>query len=202
MKWHAKLIIKRSIGLVVALLLTSLFVLLLIWGTNEDIGAGVLFYVFLILFMAIVTFSQCKQLIEAIKDYKEADSNLLLELKYVNPYGSPAELSAAYEAQKSNALYQDDKISITYTFLHIKDNYKIFMVDGVLDAGVYTQKVNGVIDYVSFIFLYYDGKRYEIKYKRPLGISDMQKKIQEVKTAASILAVTSKNYRKYPAYRL
>ena len=202
MKWHTKKIIKRSIGLVVAVLLTAIIIFLFILGTNDDIGAGVLFYIFLILFMSLVTFSQCKQLIEAIKDYKEADSKLILQLMYVNPYDSPAELSAAYNTQKSNALYQDDKITITATFIQTKDNGKIFMVDGVLDAGLYVQKVNGVIDYLSFIFLYYDGKRYEIKYRRPWGISDMQKKVQEVKIAANIIARTSKNFRRYPAYRL
>lgn len=202
MKWHFKMVVKKTFAVIVSILLTALFVFLYFIGSDEDIGAGVLFYVFLVLFMCLVTYSQCKQLIEAIKDYKEVNTNLLLELKYVNSYGSPAELAAAFDVQKSNALYQDDKVIITTTFVQMKENYKIFMVDGILDAGIYIQKVNGVIDYISFIFLYYDGKRYEIKYNRPWGISDMQKKAEEVNFAANILASESKNFRKHPAYRL
>ena len=203
MTWHTKMIIRKAFALLVSALLTVLFFALLISAVNEDPDASLLVFALLLLFLCVVTYSQYKQLREAIDKQKEASTtNLLSTLKHVNPYGSPAELVAAFEAQEPNALYRDKKVTITTTFIQNEDDHKIFVIDGVLDVISYVQKANGIIEYVSLIFLYYDGNRYEIKYRRPLGISDMQKKAAEVNYAANIIAKNSKNFRKYPAYRL
>lgn len=202
MNWHKKTIIRKAFALLVSILLTIVFAVLFMSAIREE-ADGLLFFALLLLFMCVVTYSQYKQFIEAIEKQKEAsNTNLISALKYVNPYGSPAELASAFEAQKANALYRDEKVTITATFIQKQDDYKIFMVDGVLDVISYVQKANGIIEYVSLIFLYYDGNRYEIKYRRPLGISDMQKKAAEANRAANIIATNGKNFRRYPAYRL
>ena len=202
MNWHKKTIIKKVFALLVSILMTIVFAVLFVSAIKEE-PDGLFIFALLLLLMCVVTYSQYKQLIEAIEKQKEAsNTDLISALKYVNPYGSPAELAFAFEAQKANALYRDEKVTITDTFIQRTDDNKIFMVDGVLDVVSYVQKANGIIEYVSLIFLYYDGNRYEIKYRRPLGVSDMQKKAAEINYAANIIAKNSKHFRKYPAYRL
>ena len=117
-------------------------------------------------------------------------------------YRSNSELLLAFQLQKNSPLYQDDKIIITNEFFAKQGENQIFVVDGILDVVPFVQKVNGIIDYVSLIFLYYDGKRYEIKYRRPFGVFNMQEKVNNVQSAANIIASKSQNFRKYPSYRL
>ena len=203
MNWHKKMIFHKGFALLVSLFLMVLTVVFFISAMNEGYNSGAFLFGFLSLFMGGVIYSSYKQFIGAIQKQKEAaQENLLSELKSINKYDSAEELSAAFNLQKHNILYQDNKITITNDFIKEEKNGQVFIIDGVLDAVLFVQKVNGIIDYVSLIFLYYDGNRCEIKYRRPLGISNMQEKADNICQAVNIISNKSENFRKYPAYRL
>ncbi|MBR3968996.1 MAG: hypothetical protein IKJ93_05355 [Clostridia bacterium] len=203
MKWHTKMVIRKAFALLIAVLLTILAIILFISSIKEEHTSGIFLFVFLSLFMAIITYSTFKQLLETIDNENASKSiDFFSEFKNVTPYPSHNELLSAFYLQKNAPLYQDDKIIITNEFLAKQKEGKIFIIDGILDVVSFTQKANGIITYVSLIFLYYDGKRYEIKYRRPLGISNMQEKANNVNSAATIIATKSINFRKYPSYRL
>lgn len=203
MNWHTKMIVRKAFALLVAILLTILSVILFISAINEEFNSETFIFAFLSIFMGIITYSTFKQLIETIDKKKESENiDIQFELKNVNRYSSSEELLNAFYSQKGTPLYQDDKIIITNDFLANQKENKIFIISGILDAVPFVNKVNGVIDYVSLIFLYYDGRRYEIKYRHPLGIFDMQSKANNINFAANIIATKSENFRKYPSYRL
>lgn len=202
MDWHTKTIVRNAFSLLIAVLLTILFIVLFVSAINDQHNSGIFLFAFLSLFGGLIIYSTFKQLIEAIKKQKNASTiDLLSELKNINQYGSNEEMLAAFHLQKTSPLYQDKKIIITNDFLTQGED-TIFIINGILDVIPFVQKVNGIIDYVSLNFLYYDGKRYEIKYRRSLGFSDMQERVNSIKLAANIIATKSANFRKYPSYSL
>lgn len=203
MNWHTKMIIRKVFALLICCLIMLLFLILFISSIDTEINSGVFLFALLTLFMGIIAFSQYKQLINAIGKKKEASAiDLRTSLQYINPYDSYDALSAAFDAQTNNVLYQDNRITITTSFIKSHRDNSIFIIDGVLDVVSFVQKVNGIVDYVSLIFLYYDGNRYEIKYKRSFGISNMEENASNINLAANIIANRSPNFRKHPAYRL
>ena len=203
MNWHKKMIFRNGFALLVSLLLMVGAIVLFIFAIIEGETSGAFLFGFITLFMGFATYSSYKQHMDAIQKQKEAvQENLLSELKSINKYHSIEELSAAFNSQKHNILYQDDEITITNGFMKEKGSGRVFIIDGILDAVSYVHKVNGIINYVSLIFLYYNGNSYKIKYERPLGISNMQKIVDSTSHAVNIIATKSENFRKYPAYRL
>ena len=68
--------------------------------------------------------------------------------------------------------------------------------DEIADITHLVHKTNFVIDYISIIALYSDGKKYEIKYRRHLGISNMEEKAKTTQAIANVLATNCDNLRK------
>ena len=204
MTYHNKRIAMKSAALIVSILLLCLFVGLLVATASSGRSDAIALFIFLLLFMGLTVYFSYQELMEAINDNKKGTyTNLYSVLQNINPYHSYEELVVAFNAQTPSSLYQDDKIIITNEFLAKHDGKDIYIIDGILDVQSIVHSVNGVIDYVSLAFLYCDGKRYQIKYRRPLGFKPrMREKADSVNRAANILANRSKNFRKYPSYRL
>ena len=118
MNWHKKMILRRGLALLISLLIMVLTIVIFIFAIIEGQTSGAFLFGFLSLFMGLVTYSSYNQFMGAIQKQKEAvQENLLSELKSINKYHSIEELSAAFNSQKHNILYQDDEITITNGFM-------------------------------------------------------------------------------------
>lgn len=86
---------------------------------------------------------------------------------------------------------------MTPDLLILKNNYEQTLInDEIADITHLVHKTNFVIDYISIIALYSDGKKYEIKYRRPLGISNMEEKAKTTTAIVNVLAANCNNLRK------
>ena len=112
-------------------------------------------------------------------------------------------MRAALNAQLNNIYYQDEKIVVTSSFLGVYKDERIFLLDGILDVVSYEHRLNGFIDYVSLIFLYCDGMRYDIEYRDSMfGMGcDLKKKSNDINIVANIIARRSRYFRKHSEYR-
>lgn len=204
MKWHNKKITKRIIGLVLAIPLTLLMIVMLIVGISQDNSSGIILFAFLSIFMGFATWSNIKDLTDLIQEqHNAAVAESLPEFKQINPYKTHEQMVAVYNTQRHIVLYKDKKIFITPDFIVTQSGRKLFLIDGVLDVIPFVQKTNGIVSHISLNILYYDGKRYEFRQNHPFGVvTDMQEEIKGICYAANIIANKSKNYAKFPNYKL
>lgn len=205
MDWKRKEIIKKAVSLILSVLLTILAIVMIIGiATNDDnSGAGLFIFVIMLVLFALATWSSFVGLKEAIEDYNQtANSNIFEELRYLNTYNSQANMNEAFNEERQNAIFEDNDFVITKSFFFCSTKDHLFIIDGILDVKLILHKVNGIIDYVSLSILYYDGKKYEFKFNRSLGISNMQEKVDKVELVANLVARYSDNFRKYSTCRL
>ncbi len=206
MNWQKKEITKKAISLVLSILLVVWALVMIIGFANYHDGAGgkgIFIFVIMLAFFSLIAWANYKGLMETLEQYKQnTESNLAEELKHLNPYVSREEMSAAFNSERPNPLFQDDDFVITKSFFISSRENTLFFTNGILDVKPVVQKVNGIIDYVSLSILYYDGKKYEFKFRRPLGFSNMKEKANKIELVANIIASNSDNFRKYPTFRL
>lgn len=206
MEWQKKEIVKKvfSFALSVLLVLYALGMIIGFINYNDGaVGKGIIIFVIMLGFFSLIAWTNCKGLIEAVQEYKvNQNSNLTDELKLLNPYNSQKEMQAAFDIEKQNPLFEDDDFVITKSFLASPTKISLFIVNGILDVKTLVHKVNGIIDSVTLSVLYYDGKKYEFKFDRPFGFSNMQEKANKIELVANIVASNSENFRKYPTCRL
>lgn len=171
-----------AIGLTLALF--AVFIM-----TDEESDLLVAGLIFLIPGIVFVIFG-LRNLVSA---FNCGDCKLFYRL---NKVGNMDKISKYFYDQVNKKLFEDEKIILTPELFIKKDNYEdTFLNSEILDVTHLIHKTNFVIDYVSITILYSDGKNYEIKYKRPLGISDMEKKAKNVLLVANILANNCENLR-------
>lgn len=205
MDWQKKKIIKNIVSLVCSSLLALWALIMIIGFANNDgsSGKGIFLFVVMLGFFALIAWSNYKSLKESIEEYRQNnDSKLLDELKVLNPYKSQEQMKSAFNAEKQDTVFQDDDFTITKSFLVSSTENTVFYINGIIDVKPVVQKVNGIIDYVTLYVLYCDGKKYEFKFRRPLGFSNMQEKANKIELVANIIARNSDNFRKYPTCRI
>ena len=166
----------------------SLFALMLITDEESDLMLfGILILIPAVVFLIIAL----KHLISA---FNCEDSTFFLRL---NKIGNKQQIASYFDDQLKQAIIEDEKIIVTSELLIVKNNYEQTLInDEIADITHLLHKTNFVIDYISIIALYSDGKKYEIKYRRPLGISNMEEKAKTTTAIANILAANCNNLRK------
>ena len=208
MDWQRKAITKKVVSLILSVLL-ALWALAMIIGFvnyNDDVDTGsIVLFGFFSAFFALIAWSNYRDLKESLKEYKSNKDNDLVEtLKHLNPYKSQEEMQAAFNIEKQTPFFADEEFVITSSFFECSSKKNLFVINGILDLKIHIQKVNGAIDYVNLGILYYDGRRYDLKFNRPLGFSSekkIQEKIKKIEFIANIIASNSENFRKYPTCR-
>ena len=204
MDWQRKEITKKMISLVLSTLfaLGGIGMIIGFLNYNDNPGGALLFLAFFSAFFALIAWSNYRDLKESLEEYKSNKNNDLVEtLKRLNPYNSFEAMQTTYSIEKQSPLFADDDFIITKSFLVRSNENSPFVLNCILDAKVVVQKVNGIIDYVTLSILYYDGKKYEFKFNRPLGFSNMQEKVNKIEYVANIIASNSANFRKHPSCR-
>ena len=166
----------------------ALFALMVITDKESDL----MLFGFLILMPAVVfLFIALKHLISS---FNCDDSAFFLRL---NKIGTRAQIANYFEDQLKQIIIEDEKIIVTPDLLILKNNYEQTLInDEIADITHIVHKTNFVIDYISIIALYSDGKKYEIKYRRPLGISNMEEKAKTTQAIVNVLAANCDNLRK------
>lgn len=166
----------------------ALFALMLITDDESDL----MLFGFLILILAVVfLFIALKHLASS---FNCDDSAFFLRL---NKIGTRAQIANYFEDQLKQKIIEDEKIIVTPDLLVLKNNYEQTLInDEIADITHLVHKANFVIDYISIIALYSDGKKYEIKYRRHLGISNMEEKAKTTQAIANVLAANCDNLRK------
>lgn len=202
MDWQKKEITKSIVSLVISSLL-SLWALLMIIGitiyNGGSFAKGSLIFIVMLGFFLLIVWTNYKSLKESIDKYnKSKDSELPEKLKKLNPYKSQEEMRSAFYSERQSSVFQDNDFVITQCFFVSSKKDTVFYINGILDVKPVVHMVNGIIDYVTLFILYYDGKKYEFKFRRPLGISNMQEKANKIEFVANIIASNSDNFRKYP----
>ena len=203
MKWHHQHVVKKVALFVLAILLDCFAVGFFSLSIVYDKGVGIFICVIMLLYAGLLTYASFKQLSEALEQKKIAVAfDLLKDLKYLDKYGTNDDIVGSFEQQKCDPLYQDEKIIITNDFVSLHGNKKVFLIDGVLDVVAFVSKANGVIEWVKLIILYYDGKKYEVVFRRSPMRLRMKEIANSVNRAANIIAIKSENYRRYPFFKL
>lgn len=115
----------------------------------------------------------------------------------LNRVGNKLQIANYFEEQLNQIIIEDENVIITPELFVFKKNYEQTLInDEIADVTHLIHKTNFAIDYISIIVLYSDGKKYEIKYKRPFGPYDMNKKAKDTSIIANILANNCNNLRK------
>ena len=116
--------------------------------------------------------------------------------------GNRAQIANYFSEQLKQTIVEDEKVIITPDLYVLKSNYEQTLInDEIIDITHLVHKTNFVIDYISIIVRYSDGKKYKVKYRRPLGISNMEQKAKNTRIIANILAENCKNLRKNGCYK-
>lgn len=134
----------------------------------------------------------------ALKHYLSSTNVEENKLFYrLNKIGTPQEISDFFEQQINKKIIEDEKVIVTPKLFIIKNKYEDTLInEDILDITHFVHKSNSIIDYISIKILYNDGKVYEIKYNRPLGISDMESKSEAILNIVNVLAENCDNLRK------
>ena len=165
-----------------------LFALMLITDEESDL---MMFGILILIPAAVFLFIALKHLVSA---FNCEDSTFFLRL---NKIGNKQQIASYFDDQLKQAIIEDEKIIVTPELLIVKNNYEQTLInDEIADITHLVHKTNFVIDYISIIALYSDGKKYEIKYRRPLGISNMEEKAKTTTAIANVLATNCNNLRK------
>ena len=166
----------------------SLFALMLVTDEESDL---MLFGILILILAAVFLIIALKYFISA---FNCEDSTFFLRL---NKIGNKQQIASYFDDQLKQAIIEDEKIIVTPELLIVKNNYEQTLInEEIADITHLVHKTNFVIDYISIIALYSDGKKYEIKYRRPLGISNMEEKAKTTTATANILAANCNNLRK------
>ena len=201
MKWHIKSIVRNIVAVILSAIIFVIFGIMAVFSfTQQDDTSITIFMCFFALFSGLFLFGSIKQLAASIDKSKQSKQiNILEQITGIQKYKTADEMIIAYCQQKQMPIYQDEKIIVTEEFVAETEG-KIYLINGILDVIPFVSKVNGFIEYVSLVFLYYDGKRYEIQYRNQLGGSNLKEKANQIQYVANIIARKSVNFRKYPAY--
>lgn len=166
----------------------ALFALMLITDEESDL---MLFGILILIPAAVFLFIALKHLASV---FNCEDSMFFLRL---NKIGNKQQIANYFDDQLKQTIIEDEKIIVTPDLLILKHNYEQTLInDEITDITHLVHKTNFVIDYISIIALYSDGKKYEVKYRRPLGISNMEEKAKTTTAIANVLATNCNNLRK------
>jgi hypothetical protein len=126
--------------------------------------------------------------------YRCNDSTFFLRL---NKLGNKKQIADFFEDQLNKTIAEDEKVIITPKLFIFKENYEQTLLnDDIVDISHLVHRTNFVIDHITITALYSDGKKYQVKYSRPLGVSDMDAKAKKTLAIANILAANCDNLRR------
>ena len=201
MNWHKEELLKKVAASIISGLSAILALVMIIGFLNNGTSKGVFLFVIMLLYFVLLTWANCKSLMETIEKYKKStDNSVINELNDINPFCSEKEMRDEFNKQQQHKIYEDDEFIVTESFLANKNRKDLFLVDGILDIKVIVKKANGVIEWTSLNILYYDGNKYEFRTDRPLGISNMKEQVNRLEKVAIIISRKSKSFKKYPSY--
>lgn len=185
-------IAKFAITLIIFLVMLMIFIASISEGTS-----GAWIFLLPLGYSGLLAWAHGKALCEAKAELdKQKKDNPLAHLEDVDKYKNQAEMCKAMQEQKEYKIYEDDELFITEEFLVVKSmpSYP-FLLNGILDVKPYMNRVNGVVDKIGIMILYYDGYKQDFRYDKSLG-DDMNYKWEGIKVASNIIANKSKNYKK------